>query len=141
MSRQLFVCREVDGEVKLCEIDLTKKRPWVNAPYVKGDEMLDGVMSMTGSGKTYYSKSELRAEYKRMGYEEIGNDTSHLTAPKESIYTDKYVRELERDVAESIEQVRYNQAPLSEFDRERCKIINHQIENSTDTRIREDAEK
>lgn len=144
MSRQFFWCKKnEDGSVEMIEFDPKAPRREVNAPYVKRDEILDGVMSMTGSGKTHYTKSSLRAEYKRMGFEEVGNDipsstpledihnyAGSLMAPKQTTRTDQYERELERDVATAIEQVRYNQAPLSEFDKERCKIINRNIANS-----------
>lgn len=116
-----------------------RRSKFADAPYVKGDEALDGIKSQTGSGCTYYSKSALRAEYKRMGFEEVGND--YPRKPRERYVPPTYEKDLEKDVARAIEDVRYNQAPLSEFDKERCKIINNQVEKSNDVRIRDDAKR
>lgn len=134
-----------NGAPELVEYDPRAPRREVNAPYVKSDESIEGIRSMTGSNKVYYSKSALRAEYKRMGFEEIGNDVAHLTAPRGRVVPANYDAKMQEDVAKSIEQVRYNQAPLSEFDKARCKIINESISNSElsigGTEIRADARK
>jgi hypothetical protein len=119
-----------------------RQSKFCGAPYVCRDEMLDGVKSQTGTGKVHYSKSSLRAEYRRLGVIEVGNDYEHLTAERsQRKLPADYEKQLEKDVGEAIEQVRYNQAPLNEFDKERCKIINQQLKDHPDTRIREDAKK
>lgn len=51
-------------------------RSFLPCPHIIGDVM-EPVQSMA-SGKYYESKSAIRAEYKRLGMVEIGNDPSRL---------------------------------------------------------------
>lgn len=153
MSKNIWCKRTEDGGVEFVEFDPKAPRREVNAPYVKIDSM-PPVMSQTGSGKIYDSKKALRAEYKRMGFEEIGVDipkhvpieeiheyVPSLMGPRERKLPANYEEKLQADVARAIEDVRYNQAPLTEYDRHRCKIINEQIAKSPDVRVRDDAKK
>lgn len=63
------------------------------APRINGDN-LPGVMSMT-NGKVYDSKSALRAEYRRAGVVEVGNDVP-MKKPEPSYYEKKAAKERRR---------------------------------------------
>lgn len=74
------------------------------------------------NGKIYTSKSKFRAATKALGYEEVGNDVNYRVKKPE-----RNVGNLEEDISRAYYQVRDNEAPLSEFDKERCKIQNNTI--------------
>ena len=100
---------------------------------IVGDDLPEPLESMA-DGRTYTTKSGLRRSYKRAGLEEVGNmkPESYVSKPKGTSR-----EEYERDVAIAYTQVRDGMAPLSEMDRERCKIINRQLEASCDQRVRD----
>lgn len=99
------------------------------APAVITDEIPGGIRSMADR-KTYTSKSELRASYRRLGKIEIGDEVNY---PVRQERDPNYDAQLERDIEESYYAVRDGNAPLSEFDRHNCEIINQQIRDSYDT--------
>jgi len=89
------------------------------------------------SGRIHTSKASLRAEYRRYGVIEKGND--HRTdKPVHFTETDAYQRQLEEDATKAWYAVRDGMAPLTELDKERCKIMDHNMENySYDRRERD----
>jgi hypothetical protein len=78
-------------------------------------------------GKIYTSKAELRRHYKRAGY--IEKDKGYRVKQENTYESYDYKAQLEEDAARAYYAVRDNMAPLSELDRERCKIINNNLEN------------
>lgn len=78
--------------------------------------------------KFYDSKSAFRAATKKYGYVETGVQPVKQKGPRTS-YNDAERAQLRADVEKSVQEVKYNQAPLTELDKERCKIINRQMRN------------
>jgi hypothetical protein len=101
--------------------------------FIVNDELPEPLESMA-DGKMYTTKTALRASYKRRGLEEVGNmkPESYVKKPE-----GPPIEEYERDVAVAYVQVRDGMAPLTEPDRERCKIINKQLRDSYDQRVRD----
>lgn len=75
-------------------------------------------------GKWYTSKREFRKTTRRYGCEEIGDQIDWRNKPTKD---PKQEQKLEEAVGRAYYQVRDGMAPLSEFDKERCKIINRNI--------------
>lgn len=80
------------------------------------------------NGRFYDSKSEFRRVTKSLGYEEIGREVMKAP-PKKTRYTDEERQALKAEITKAYTDVRDGNAPLSELDKERCKIINRQIKN------------
>ena len=78
-------------------------------------------------GKIYTSKRELRRHYKREGF--IERDKGYRSKPVNLYETEEYKAQLAEDATRAYYAVRDNMAPLSELDRERCKMINHNLEH------------
>lgn len=98
-----------------------KKKENLSA-YVQQDS-IEPLESMV-DGKIYESKSALRAHYKQAGVIEKGNDRN--TVPKVHWSQEReYQEKLEEDAVRTWYAVRDGMAPLTELDKERCKIIDH----------------
>lgn len=89
------------------------------------DEIPGGIQSMADC-KFYTSKSELRKSYKRLGKYEIGNDEMK---PNTRERDEAYDRKVEEVIEKAYYKLRDGNADLSEETRERCKIINHNLEH------------
>lgn len=96
------------------------------------DNLSEPIQSMA-DGKYYGSKAALRASYKAHGLEEVGNEHPDTWVAKPK-------RSSEKECHEAVEQAYHmcknGMAPLSEFDRELCRIQNEQIRNGNDARNR-----
>lgn len=106
--------------------------PEVNAPNVVTDEMPPTFNH--ADCQIYTSKRKMRDSYRRLGKVEVDEN---WRAPAPGPRPGHTKEDIERAVAKAYNAVKYGHAPLSEFDKERCKIINRQIENSYDTRNRD----
>lgn len=96
----------------------------VNAPQVITDELPSGFRSMADR-QFYTSKRKYRDSLKRLGKIEIGNATlDELKITQTKAEKEEYEQQLEDDVRWSRNAVKYNEAPLDELDKERCRIIN-----------------
>lgn len=90
------------------------------------DTILGGLKHM-GSGKYFDSKAEFRKETKRLGYEETGGepaaskDHASNANSSEQDYVDA--------VKKAINDCRYGNSGLSEYEREKCKRIDRQRNN------------
>lgn len=121
-----------------CLKDFVEVKKEVNAPYVLVDEIPGGIQSMA-DGLMYTSKRRLRDAYRRLGKEEVGNDKSHLEPVKKE-KDPRYEEKLREDIARSYYEVRDGNAPLSEFDKARCEIINRNLkEYNYDNRPRDES--
>lgn len=89
------------------------------------------------NGRFYNSKSAFRRATKALGFVETGHVDVAPPKPKTG-YTEAEREKLRADIARSYYEVRDGMAPLTELDRERCKIINKQIENGYDNRERDE---
>lgn len=101
--------------------ELERPRP-VDAPFVLTDEMPG--TKHPGNRRIYTSKAAFRRATKALGLEEIGNEEI-----KDTPQVRKEDPKLEEDIGRAYTMVRDGMAPLSEFDKERCKIINKNLEN------------
>jgi len=108
-------------------IPFEKHRAENTAPAVIDDSIPGGIESMV-DGKIYDSKAALRAHYRRAGVVEKGNDHVYLKKEHWS-ETEEYQRRLEEDSVRAWYEVRDGMAPLTELDREQCRIINHNMEH------------
>lgn len=124
MIRGKFVWDE--EEKKLVRLE-DKKKKEVDAPYVIPDEIPGGLESMV-TGKIHTSKAELRAEYKRHGVQEKGNDRHYV---KPGGWQDgNYEQKLREDAERVWYELRDNMCEsMTELDRERCKRQDHYREN------------
>lgn len=94
--------------------------------FVHTDEM-DPLESMV-TGRIHTSKSSLRAEYRQHGVIEKGND--HNTSKRTHWSEEReYQERLAADAERTWYAVRDGMAPLTELDRERCKIIDHNLKH------------
>lgn len=98
------------------------------APYVHMDEIPGGLKSMVDR-QLYYSKAKLRRHYRNAGVVEIGEETNFVYNREDKFNHAAYMRQLEEDSARAYYEVRDNMAPLTELDKERCKIINNNLEH------------
>ncbi len=89
------------------------------------DEIPGGLESMV-TGKIHTSKSSLRAEYRQHGVIEKGNDRN---TSRYNVYeSEQYARKMREDCEAAYYLVRDKMAPMSELDRERCKIMDENRE-------------
>lgn len=91
--------------------------------HVITDDIPDGLESMV-NGQIFTSKARYREHLKLHGYIEKGNDEA-------TYYEDTraYDEQLAEDAERAWYEVRDGMAPLSELDRERCKIMDHNREH------------
>lgn len=113
-----------EKECKLIPCVEEKKR--AVAPFVHVDEMAP-LESMI-DGKIYESKSALRAHYKAAGVIEKGNDKA--SGPDRKTRTHEYERKLQEDAEQLYYEIRDGMCgELTELDRERCRIMDHNLEH------------
>lgn len=110
------------------------------APEIITDEIPGGLKSMV-NGKIYTSKYRLREHYRQVGVTEIGNETNF--SYKYNMYEDhKYKKQLEEDAHRAYYEARDGMAPLSELDKERCAVIDRNLEHyNYDRRERDESGK
>lgn len=112
-------------------VDYVEQTKEVNAPFVITDDM--PALKHMANGKFYTSKARFREVTRQLGYEEVGDQTEWRAKPDpaKEAKDDEARRET---IAKAYYAVRDGMAPLSELDKERCKIINKQIRESRDNR-------
>lgn len=114
----------IDRETgKLIPYEGAKKRENASA-YVITDDVPEGIQSMV-TKRWYTSKGRLRQEYKDLGHIEIGNTNWE----PEKVDDPNRDRDIEIEVEKAYYAVRDGMAPLTELDRERCKMANHNLEH------------
>lgn len=91
---------------------------------VIADEIPGGMESMV-DGRIYTSKALYRQHLRERGFVEKGNDRAIFHAEG----TREYDRQIEEDAQRTYYELRDGMAPLSELDRERCKIADHALEH------------
>ncbi len=98
-----------------------------------------GIKSMV-NGQIYTSKTELRRHYKRAGVIEIGNEVNYVAKSESPYQTEAYKKRLEEDSERTYYEIRDGMSPhLTELDRERCRLMDHNLEHyNYDRRIRDD---
>lgn len=101
-----------------------ESKPRQQTPGIITDEIC--LESMV-DGRIYTSKSKLRQHYKREGY--VEKEKGYVPKRENPYESREYLERMEEDAARAYYAVRDNMAPLSELDRERCKIINHNMEH------------
>lgn len=115
-------------------IEYVPERPKNRAPAVHTDECC--IRSMADR-KTYTSKAKLRRSYRELGFVEVGNDPMPETPREHPVTDERHMERLEEDITKAYYQCRDGMAPLSELDKERCKIVDKQFEESHDNRERD----
>lgn len=110
-------------------------KPRPNAPTVHQDEM-EPMQSMADC-KFYTSKSAYRRSLKEQGFIEVGNDVDGFKHVN-PFETKEYDAKLKEDMTRSWFECRDKMAPISEFDRERCKRIDKQRKGSDHDRRERD---
>lgn len=86
-----------------------------DAPHIITDE-IEPTLSMTGTDKIYTSKSQLRKEYKELGFVETGGERNK--AQPRAKPDRQAIREA---VEKTYYDIKYDRIPISERERERCK--------------------
>lgn len=92
----------------------------IEAPAVIADEMEP--MLSHADCKLYTSKSAYRQSLREQGFIEIGNDVDGFKQVN-PFETREYNEQLKEDLTRSYYECRDKMAPISEFERERCKRI------------------
>lgn len=78
-------------------------------------------------GRVYTSKKAYRAALKRDGFTEVGDQTEAVEKLAQRVDPEKdeaYQRQLQEDIEKAMNDVKYNEAPLSDLDKEICKRRN-----------------
>lgn len=89
-----------------------------------------------GDCRYYTSKAKFRATTRAMGFEEVGNDWDK--DPPRVIDPD-YDRKLQEDTERTFYALRDGEIEVSEYTKERCKLIDHNLEHyNYDNRERDD---
>lgn len=110
---------------EMVEVPLDYKPKRVDAPAVYQDSM--DAIEHPADGRMYDSKSAFRRVTKEHGLEERGNERRIASGtPVRSGMSDA---DYERSAKEAYEMVRSGNAPLSEYEREKCKRINQYLRN------------
>lgn len=107
-----------DNQQKLIPYEESKQE--VNAPWVITDDM--NPLHHPINNKVYTSKKRFREVTKMFGYEEVDKGYRAKKEPDPN-----YEKNLEKDLTEAYYQCRDGMAPLSELDREKIKIIDHNL--------------
>lgn len=93
------------------------------------DELPANFRSMADR-QIYTSKRKYRDSLRRLGKVEVGNASlAELEIKESKADKEAYEQQLEDDIAHSRNAVKYDEAPLDELDKERCKIINQSNKN------------
>jgi hypothetical protein len=111
-------------ETKMLERKPIQKKQEVNAPYVLRDEILGGIESMV-TGRTHYSKSTLRREYKAHGMIEKGNDRA--AKPKGMTEEERY-KDIREDTEKAYYDLKYDRVPLTEREKHQCEMENRELQ-------------
>lgn len=107
----------------MVEVPVTYKPKVVDAPGVIQDTM--DPLEHPANGRVYDSKSAFRYVTKLHGLEERGNEAR--VAPNKPQYKGMSPEDYKDCAERSYYEVKYQNAPLSEYERERCKRINERI--------------
>lgn len=112
-----------------------EQAPRAERPHIITDEC-EPFQSMV-DGSIHTSKARYRQHLRDNGKIEVGNDVDGFK-PVNPFETREYQEQLKEDLTRSYYEVRDGMAPLSEYDRERCKRINRDTRrNSYDRRERD----
>lgn len=79
------------------------------------------------NGQVYTSRKKYLRDVNRAGLTVVGDQTEHVKKMASEARKQKEIdraREMEDEIAKAANQVKYNDAPLSELDKERCKRQN-----------------
>lgn len=126
----VIVFREVNGEfVKEEYVEEVKRQTHT----VITDEIPGGMRCMA-CRRIHTSKSEVRKCYRNHKMIEVGNESLEIKDDRE--WEKAYDEKLEDDIAWAFNALKYNEAPIDELTRERCKILDRQIAESGDNRLR-----
>jgi len=101
--------------------------------YIIIDDIPGGLRCMA-CRSVHTSKAMFRECYKRHGMIEVGNESLEIKPDKDD--EKRYEAQLEDDIAWAFNALKYDEAPMDELTRERCKIIDKQVRDSGDTRLR-----
>lgn len=123
------VLREVNGELTFVDYDEEEKRA---STMIITDEI--PAMRCYACRSWHTSKSAFRNCYKRHGFIEVGNESLAIKPDKSE--EESYEKQLEDDVAWAFNALKNDEAPIDELTRARCKIMDEQIKNSGDNRMR-----
>lgn len=126
----MVVFKEVNGEIVAQEY---KEEPKKQVHSIIVDE-IPGGMRCYACRSYHTSKAAVRRCYKEHGYIEVGNESLEIKPNKDD--EKAYDAQLEDDIAWAFNALKYNEAPIDELTRERCKILDKQIADSGDTRLR-----
>ena len=121
--------KEIDGKVVLVDVVEEVKRP-VHA--IITDDMEP--MRCYACKSWHTSKSKMRQCYKDHKMIEVGNES--LLIKEDTHDQAAYDKQLEDDIAWAFNALKYGDAPIDELTKERCKIMDKQIHDSGDTRLR-----
>lgn len=122
-----------DKEKKLIPLET---KPRVETHGIIPDEIC--IKSMV-DGRVYTSKSALRRHYREAGVIEVGNEINHTPKAEDPFQSDAYLRKIEEDAQLSYYAIRDGMEPLTELDKERCKLMDHNLEHyNYDRRPRDD---
>lgn len=126
-NRGRWTFKQLDnGELELVPY-VEPPRPRVHA--IVTDDIPQGIESMI-TGEVFYSRSRYLRHVKEHGYEVLGHDMKgQAPEPEDTFETERYNKQMEEDAARAYYEVRDNMAPLTELDKENCKIINKQLED------------
>lgn len=80
------------------------------------------------------SKSAFRNCYKRHGMLEVGNESLEIRPDDHD--AEALDRKLEDDITWAFNALKNDEAPMDELTRERCKVMDKQIKDSGDNRLR-----
>ena len=125
----MIVFREVDGQVVMEEFKEEVKR---ESTKVITDEMEP--LRCYACKSWHTSKSKMRQCYKEHKMIEVGNESLEIKPDNHD--AKQYEQQLEDDIAWAFNALKYDEAPIDELTRERCKIMDKQIYESGDTRLR-----
>lgn len=111
-------------ETKMLERRASAPKQVVNAPFVIKDEIIGGIESMV-TGKTHYSKSSLRREYKAHGMIEKGNDRA---AKPRGPTREEHYRDIRQDTEKAYYDLKYDRVPLTEKEKHQCEMERRELE-------------
>lgn len=107
-----------------CLVPATETKRPAEAPNILTDEM-EPLESMV-DGSIWTSKARYREHLRANGLIEKGNDKAKLDT-RHFTETEEYERQLKEDSERTYYAVRDGMAPLTELDKERCKIMDHNL--------------
>lgn len=87
-------------------------------PYIHTDEIPPTESMATANREIFTSKSRLKQHYKEHGYEMTGGDHLGQKRESEKERKERQRREIREETEKALNLVKYNEAPLSELEKE-----------------------